>query len=125
MGKELVFSSDYIEILTKDYDTIIYTPVYSEELGLYLSSESEKPIKDILLFNDNMIINYMDGKKKLLDTQLTSVTVNDIYFKRRTNISICGTLFKYSINDAQLYELETDKSIDYVTSNKKKIKRSV
>ena len=125
MGKELIFSSDYIEILTNEYDTIIYTPVYSEKVGLYLSLEGDKPIKDILLFNSNIIINYIDGKKKLLDISLMSVTVNDTHFKRRTNTSICGTLFKYTITDAQIYELEVEKSVDYKTPEQSKRKRSI
>lgn len=125
MEREFVFSSDYIEILTKDYDTIIYTPAYSQNLGLYLSSEGENPIKDILLFNSSMIINYIDGKKKLLDISLISVIVNDIHFNRMTNTSICGTLFKYSINDAQIYDLEVEKSVNYKMQKHGKRKRSI
>lgn len=125
MEREFIFSSDYIEILTKDYDMIIYTPVYSETRGLYLCSEGENPIKDILLFNSSMIINYIDGKKKLLDTSLISVIVNDIHFNRKTSISICGTLFKYNINDAQIYDLDVEKSVNYKMQKQRKRKRSI
>ena len=104
MGKELIFSSDYIEVLTSNYDTIIYTPVYSEEVGLYLSLEDEKPIKDITLLNSCLIINYLSGETKLVDLPIISITVEENYFKRRTDKGIIGTLFKYSLNDAQKFE---------------------
>lgn len=125
MGKELVFSSDYIELMTYNYDSIIYTPVYSEKDGLYLSAEDENPIKDITLLNSNLIINYLNGETKLVDISIMSVTVYDNHFKRRTNNSIIGTLFRYSVNDAHKFELDVEKSFDYETIIPKKRKRSL
>lgn len=54
-----------------------------------------------------------------------SVTVQDSHFKRRTNMGINGTLFRYSINDAQKYELDIEKSFDYEIIEPKVKKRSL
>lgn len=113
MEKEFVFSSDYIEITTKEYDSIIYTPIYSENKGLYLYTEDEKPIKNIMLINSGLIINYLDGENRLMDNIVMSITIDDKSFKRRMNEGISGSLFKYSVIDAHFYELEVEKAYDY------------
>ena len=125
MGREFSFSSDYIEILTNNYDSIIYTPVYCENKGLYLYTEDEKPIKDITLINSGLIINYLDGENRLIDNIVMSITIEDSSFKRRMKKSIIGTLFKYSVNDALLYELEIINAFDYETIDPKTRKRSL
>lgn len=125
MSKEFVFLSDYIEILTCEYDTMIFTPVYSEEAGLYLGMEDEKPIKCITLLNSNLIIDYLNGQTKLIDIPVISVTIQDSHFIRRVNRSFVQTLFRYSANDAQKYELDIEKAFDYKTVEVKTRKRSI
>ncbi len=123
MGKEFSFSSDYIEITTGTYDTLLFTPVYSKELGLYLCKEDDKPIKDITLINSRLIIRYLDGGRQLLDDIIISIEVQDKYFKRKTKSSINNSLFIYSLNDALFYDLEEKKAFDYEMIRKHAKKR--
>ena len=123
MDKQFSFSTDYIEIITDDDDILIFTPVYSNKLGLYLYNEDEKPIKDILLLNSELIYNYVTGEKKLTGKNVLSVKIEDKHFKRRMKENINNNLFKYSVNDALFYDLDVKQSIEYgKNKTKKKIK---
>ena len=123
MDKQFSFSTDYIEIITDDDDILIFTPVYSNKLGLYLYNEEEKPIKDILLLNSELIYNYVTGEKKLTGKNVLSVKIEDKHFKRRMKENINNNLFKYSVNDALFYDLDVKQSIEYgKNKTKKKIK---
>lgn len=110
--KEFHFS-DYIEVLTETYNIIIYSPIYSNRIGLYLGSENEKPIKEISLINSKLTIHYLDGQKKRLEDKIMSIRIDGTFFKRKMKISIEGNLLKYSTNDAILYNLDINKAYNY------------
>ena len=112
MKKELCFT-DYIEIVTDTYDTLIYSPVFSSTLGLYLFNEDEKPIRDISLINHTFIVSYIDGRIRVMDSEILSVKISDVFFNRRMKMSIDGNLFKYDKAAAMYYDLDISKSIDY------------
>lgn len=110
--KEFHFS-DYIEVLTETYNIIIYSPIYSNRIGLYLGSENEKPIKEISLIDSKLTIHYLDGQKKRLEDKIMSIRIDGTFFKRKMKISIEGNLLKYSTNDAILYNLDINKAYNY------------
>lgn len=105
MGQEISFS-DNINILTNGYDSIIFNPVYSDVLGIYLYSDGEKPIKYITLDNSIVTLYYLDGDFKVLNTPIMSIEVDEYRFKRRMKTGINGNLLKYSNEDAILYNLD-------------------
>lgn len=112
MERKFCFT-DYIELLSEKDDSILYSPVFSSNLGLYLFNEEEKPIRDILLINYDVIINYVDGTIRVLDDKIVSVEISDNLFKRRMNITIVGNLFRYDKVAALHYDLDITKAIDY------------
>lgn len=112
MKNEFRFS-DCIEIVTDKYDMMLYTPAYSEELGLYLYSEEDAPIKYISLIKLKMFIYYTSGAIKQFDGILRSINVSDITFNRRIKCGILGELLKYDYDSAVMYELDVTKAFDY------------
>lgn len=112
MKNEFRFS-DCIEIVTDKYDMMLYTPAYSEELGLYLYSEEDTPIKYISLIKSKMFIYYTNGTIKQFDGILRSINVSDITFNRRVKCGILGELLKYDYDSAVMYELDVTKAFDY------------
>ena len=110
MSKEIRFS-DYIMLETSTYDLIIYNPVYSEELGLYLYNDDEKPIRNISIDNSRVTLHYLDGEIKTLKHYIMSVSVEDTLFRRRTNKSISGNLFYYDKDEAIFYDLDVTTAV--------------
>ena len=121
MSKEIRFS-DYIMLETSSYDSIIYNPVYSEELGLYLYNDDEKPIRYISIDNSRVTLHYLDGEIKTLNYYIMSVTVEDTFFRRRMNKGISGNLFYYDKDEASFYDLDMTTSVtsEIVNSHIKK-----
>ena len=124
MGQEVHFS-DHISILTYEYDSIVFNPVYSENVGVFLYSEGEKPIKYITLNDSIITLYYLDGDTKSLEGTILSVDVEDIRFKRRMKISINGNLLKYSKEDAIYYDLDMTKAFPKEIIMAKTRKRSL
>lgn len=125
MGKEFSFS-DYIIVLTSTYDLIIFNPVYSNVLGLYLNTEDKKPIRELTLINGCLTIHYIDGEKEIIDECVLSIEVEDKSIRRRINTTIEGFLLKYDKEDAMHYNLNILKAFDYsLTEDSKKRKRSI
>lgn len=124
MSVELYFS-DHIEIINSAYDTTVYSPIYSEKLGLYLFNENEKPIREILLNESVLTIYYLDGEKKVLDDKVMFIRVFDIRFNKRMKMTIAGNLFKYDKKDALLYNLDMTKAFDYEIEKHNTRKRSI
>ena len=124
MSHEIHFS-DYINILTSNYDSIIFNPVYSKVLGVHLYCEGESPIKCIML--DDSIVNvfYLDGSVKTLEGKVLSIDVDDNRFKRRMKMGINGNLLKYSSDDAKYYKLDMSKAFPKEVLSGKKRKRSM
>ena len=120
MPKDIKFS-DYIIFDTSSYESIIYNPVYSKELGLYLYNEDEKGISYISIENDKITLHYLDGETKVLDQDIISITVEDNIFKKRTKKSISGNLLYYDEEAALLYDLDMTKIVttEIVKSNVK------
>ena len=121
MGQEVHFS-DYINILTNEYNSMVYNPVYSELVGVYLCSDNDKPIKFITLNNSILTLYYLDGDIKSIEGNILSVEVEDIRFKRRMKIGINGNLFKYSKEDAVFYNLDMSMAFpsDVISGNIRK-----
>ena len=109
MGKDIIFS-DYIEIFTNGCDPIIYSPIYSDEYGLYLNNEDDKPIRYITVIDKYLTIYYVNGEIKTLEDVIFNINVEESRFKRRMGTSILGNLFQYTIEDALYYNLDLSKS---------------
>ncbi len=124
MKKDFCFT-DSIEVLMDNYDFILFTPVYSMELGLYLSTEDDKPIKQIVLLNSKLTVYYVDGMIRQSQNSVLSILVDDKFFKRRIKTGILGDLFKYSYDDATFYGLDVSKAFDYRARNNIIRKRSL
>lgn len=112
MKKEFLFS-DSIEVVMDKDDVMLYTPIYSKELGLYLYNEEEYPIKEIYLVNSKLTIHYLNGIIRQLEGTVLSITVDDKLFKRRMKTGIEGNLLKYDYDDALFYDLDVKKAYDY------------
>lgn len=124
MSKKFCFS-DYIEVLTSDYDYILFNPVYSNNMGLYLQNEEEKPIEYIVLVNSRIFMFYVDGGFKELDVSAVSIKVHDELFKRRFKYGFEGTLLKYDYDAAICYNLDVTKAIDKKNESANIRKRSI
>lgn len=124
MGQEIRFS-DCINVVTSNYDSIIFNPVYSELLGFYLYSEGEEPIKHISLDNSMITIFYFNNDVKTINDPILFVDVDESRFKKRTKTSLCGSLFTYSKEDAMFYNLDTTKAFPREVINNKIRKRSL
>ena len=123
--KKISFS-DSIEILTEEYDYLIYTPVFSSEIGLYLYCDDEKPIKFIELINSKLLIYYVDGGVRCLNSNVLLVNIDDSRFQRRMKSSLSGNLLRYSIYDANYYDLDVSKAfLQEENTNNKSRKRSM
>ena len=109
MGKDIIFS-DYIEMFTNSCDPIIYSPIYSDEYGLYLYNEDEKPIKYITIVDKYLTIYYVDGEIKTLDDIIFNINIEESRFKRRMGTSIQGGLVQYTVDDAAYYNLDISKA---------------
>lgn len=120
MPREIKFS-DYIIFDTSSYESIIYNPVYSEAIGLYLYNEDEKEISYISIENSKITLHYLDGETRVLNEDIISVVVEDDIFKKRTKKSISGNLLYYDKEAALLYNLDMTKMVtaEIVKSNKK------
>lgn len=124
MGKEISFS-DYIIVLTSTYDLVIFNPVYSNVLGLYLNIEDKKPIRELTLINGCLTVHYIDGEIEIIDENVLSIEIDDKSIRRRLNSTIEGNLLKYDKEDAIYYNLNILKAFDYsLTRDSKKRKRS-
>ena len=112
MEREFRFS-DCIEIVNDKYDCVLYNPVYSEKLGLYLYSDDDMPIQYISLIKSKMFICYLNGLIKQYDGDIRSVSVSDELFSRRVKSGILGELLKYDYDSSIMYELDSKKAFDY------------
>jgi len=117
--------SDCIEFVTDKCDMFLYNPAYSEELGLYLYSEDDLPIRYISLIKSKMFIYYTNGAIKCLEGMLRSVNVSDFTFNRRVKCGILGELLKYDYDSAVMYKLDVTKAFDYEERNLLIRKRSL
>lgn len=124
MGKDFSFS-DTIELLLDNYDFMLFNPVYSSELGLFLSADDYKPIEQIALINSKLTIYYVDGTISQPHNSVLSISVDDKYFRRRIKTGILGDLLKYSYDDALFYDLDASKAFDYKTRSSTTRKRSL
>ena len=109
MSKDMIFS-DYIEIFTNGCDPIIYSPIYSDEYGLYLHNEDDKPIRYVTINDKYLTIYYVDGEIKTINDTIFNINVEESRFKRRMKTSIQGNLFHYTISDALYYNLDVTKA---------------
>lgn len=112
IAKEFLFS-DCVEIVTNTYDNIIYSPVYSEEIGLYLYCEDHKPIKNIFLNGSKLFIHYIDGTEEMPQFDVRTVLINGNNFKRKMKSDIEDMLFRYGVSEANRYNLDITKAYDY------------
>jgi len=106
-------------------ETITYSPVYSDVLGIYLRDEAERVIRELTLVDSKLTVHYSDGEDIALESDVMFIMIDDRRFRRRTNVSLSGFLFKYDIEDAMLYNLDMTKALDYKVMNlgvRKKIK---
>lgn len=122
--------SDYVEVVTSsydcyDYETIIFTPVISSEIGLYLYSENYKPIKNIFLQGSRLVIHYIDGSEELLERKVESVLISGDNFKQKMRINIEDKLFRYGVSEAALYNLDMTKAFNHIEGNHMVKKRSI
>lgn len=125
MENNIIYFSDYIEIITDTYETILYSPIYSSELGLYLSKEDDRPIKEILLIDSKLTIHYLDGEEKEINKMAMSIMVEENLFRKRMKNTISGNLFKYDKKDALIYNLDMTKALDYEVMKPFKKKKSL
>lgn len=109
MGKDIIFS-DYIEIFTNCCDPIIYSPVYSDEFGLYLYNEDDNPVRYITIIDKHLTIYYVNDDIKTLDNVIFDINVEESRFKRRMGTSIQGRLLQYTVDDAQYFNLDALKA---------------
>ena len=112
MEREFHFS-DCIEVVTDEYDSVLYNPVYSEKFGLYLYSEDDMPIKYLSLIKSKMFIFYLNGTIKQFDATIISINVSDELFSRRIKSGILGELLKYDYDSSVIYDLDNAKAFDY------------
>ena len=124
MEREFRFS-DFIEVVTDKYDSVLFNPVYSENLGLYLYSEDDMPIQYISLIKSKMLICYLNGMIKQFDANIISINVSDELFSRRIKSGILGCLLRYDYDSSVIYELDSTKSFDYEERNMLIRKRSM
>lgn len=111
MAKEILFS-DYIELCNKNDDSYLYNFAYSLDLGLYLNSEDEKPIKSIALIESKPYLFYIDGDEKIIDDEIVSVKIMDKTLKQKLNISVVGNIFHYDLKSARKSELDISHSLN-------------
>ena len=112
IAKEFLFS-DCIEVATNAHDEIIYTPIYSEKIGLYLYCEDHKPIKYIFLNGSKLFINYIDGTEEMSQFNVETVLINGNNFNRKMKFDIADVLFRYGVSEANRYDLDITKAYDY------------
>lgn len=112
IAKEFLFS-DCIEVATNAHDEIIYTPIYSEKIGLYLHCEDHKPIKYIFLNGSKLFINYIDGTEEMSQFNVETVLINGNNFNRKMKFDIADVLFRYGVSEANRYDLDITKAYDY------------
>ena len=112
MEREFRFS-DCIEVITEKYDSVLYNPVYSENLGLYLFSEDDIPIQCLTLIKSKMFICYMNGLVKQFDGNIIAINVSDELFSRRIKSGILGQLLRYDYDSSIIFELDRTKAFDY------------
>lgn len=124
MGQEVRFS-DCINVVMSNYDSIIFNPVYSKVLGFYLYCEGEEPIKHITLDNSMITIFYLNDNVKTISNPILFVDVEEERFKRRMKTSLCGSLFRYSKDDAMFYNLDMTKAFPREIIYDKIRKRSI
>lgn len=71
--------------------------------------------------DSKLIAYYPDGKGQILLQNIKSIAIDDLRMKRRSNgIGIEGTLLNYSFNMAEKYDLEVEKSYDYINHRVKR-----
>lgn len=124
MAKEICFS-DSIEFITSSYDFLVYTPVFSVNDGVYLKSDDEKDVRELVLYNSLLTLYYTDGEVKTLDDSIISVEVSDTCFRRVMKKGLQGSLFKYTMDDALLYDLDNCNVIPKELAEHKTRKRSL
>ena len=117
---EIVFC-DYIQVTDSVDDEYIFNVVCISNQGLGLKNEDGPFIKDLTVTDSKLIAYYPDGKGQILLQNIKSIAIDDLRMKRRSNgIGIEGTLLNYSFNMAEKYDLEVEKSYDYINHRVKR-----
>ena len=120
-----IFFLDSVSVVTYTCYYFLYSPVYSDKLGLHLHNDNEKPIRESLLVNYKLVIYYLDGTVKVLNDEVSSVKLYNSNLSKKMNMIIPGKLFKYDKESAVIFKLDVTKAIDYTNHKCKVRKRSM